>query len=614
MANDQQLTNNYTLPTDSYVSFDAIALRNLIIERLNKQGLFTDQNYIGSNLASIIDIVSFAYNTLIFYLNKTSSESMFTEAQLYENINRIVKLLDYKPVGYQTSTLVFNASATTKFSTDTSFNSLVDLAVGQSYTIPRYSYLMIGGIPFSFNEDITFSTNQSGIIPLEDLSSKYLLYQGIFKEMSPYAAQGNSGEIINISNSIADIDHFNIDVYVYEIANGFWSQYKNVPSLYTERSFDRVFEKRITSNKTYEIVLGDGINGRKLESGDLVSIFYLESNGAKGVVGPNTLNSSTPIVYSSLTFGAILSSLNVENFEYLNSKQFLKLKFENVVGSTLTKEMETVESIRNNAPSNFKSQYRLVTKQDYESFIKTNFANFVSDAKVFSNWDYTAKYLKYFNNISVKPTQFRQILLNNVLYADSCNFNNIYVCAIPKISPGSSLKYLLPAQKEAILSNIIAYKTLTTEVVFMDPIYKAISFAAKSNNLPRVVEKDFSKLRIIKTSQTARSNRSITNDVKTAFENFFDPTKTQLGKTFDYSGLVSQLLSIEGVLKIETKNMSTGDIYEGLSLIMWNPVYEDLDVNVIVNDTEMEEFSFLYFYDLFNIHSKIEIVESTFLQ
>jgi hypothetical protein len=607
-------TTNYTLPTDSYVSFDAIALRNLIVQRLNQQGLFTDQNYIGSNLASVIDIISFAYNTLIFYLNKTSSESMFTEAQIYENINRIVKLLDYKPIGFQTSTLVFNVSATTKFSTDGSFNPSTDLAVGQSYTIPRYSYLMIGGIPFSFNEDITFSTNNSGIVPLEDLSNKYLLYQGTFKEMSPYVAQGNTSEIVNIANSVADVDHFNIDVYVYEQANGFWSQYRNVSSLYTERSYDRVFEKRISSNKAYELLFGDGINGRKLEAGDIVSVFYLESNGTKGVVGPNTLNNASPIIYSSLSFSPILSSLNVENFEYLNTQQFSKLKFENKVGSTLTKEIESVDSIRNNAPSNFKSQYRLVTKQDYESFITANFANFVSDAKIFSNWDYTAKYLKYFNDISVSPTQFRQILLNNVLYADSCNFNNIYVCAIPKISPGSTLKYLLPAQKEAILSNILPYKTLTTEVVFMDPIYKAISFAAKTNKTSEVVEKDFTKLQIIKTSQTSKSNRSITNEIKAVFETFFDPTKTKLGQMFDYSKLVSQLLSIEGVLKIQTKNMSTGEIFDGLSFVMWNPIYSELDVKNVTNNIEMEEFSFLYFYDLFNIHSKLEILESTFLQ
>ena len=56
MANEP--TFEFPLPKESYAAFDAISLRNLIIQRLNDQGTLTDQNYLGSNLASIIDIIS----------------------------------------------------------------------------------------------------------------------------------------------------------------------------------------------------------------------------------------------------------------------------------------------------------------------------------------------------------------------------------------------------------------------------------------------------------------------------------------------------------------------------------------------------------------------------
>ena len=135
-------TQEFPIQKDSYVAFDAMSLRQLIVNRINEQKVFTDQNFLGSNLASVIDIIAYSYNTLIYYLNKTSSESMFSEAQLYENINRIVKLIDYSPIGFQTSTLSFNCSAEN---------------VPQGLlTIPRYSYIVINNIPFSFNEDITF--------------------------------------------------------------------------------------------------------------------------------------------------------------------------------------------------------------------------------------------------------------------------------------------------------------------------------------------------------------------------------------------------------------------------------------------------------------------------
>jgi hypothetical protein len=175
MANDS--TYEFPLPKDSYAAFDAISLRNLIIQRLNDQGTFTDQNYVGSNLASIIDIISFSFNTLMYYLNKTSTESTFSEAQLYENISRIVKTLDYKPVGYQTSTLTFQCSANNSFTRGV-------------YTIPRYTYLMVGGIPFSFNEDIGFNILSSNVATdLTDIAGKKLLYQGVFRENPLYTEQ-----------------------------------------------------------------------------------------------------------------------------------------------------------------------------------------------------------------------------------------------------------------------------------------------------------------------------------------------------------------------------------------------------------------------------------------
>jgi hypothetical protein len=216
--------NNFEIKQNEYVAFDAISLRNLILDRLNNQGTFTDQNYIGSNLASVIDIISYAYNTLIFYLNQTSNESNFSEAQIYENIARIVNLLDYKPIGYQTSTLAFQTSATFISETRNTFDGGVDLAYGRSYSIPRYAQLIVDGIPFSFNEDITFSGYQEGTNALEDLSNRKLLYQGIYKETPAYVAQGDKHEVITISNpnSSSKIDHFNIDVYVWERVKNRW--------------------------------------------------------------------------------------------------------------------------------------------------------------------------------------------------------------------------------------------------------------------------------------------------------------------------------------------------------------------------------------------------------
>lgn len=597
MANEP--TYEFPLSQDSYAAFDAISLRNLIIQRLNDQGNFTDQNYIGSNLASIIDIISYSFNTLIYYLNKTSTESMFTEAQLYENINRIVKLLDYKPTGYQTSTLAFSCSANQTFAKGV-------------YTIPRYSYLMVAGVPFSFNEDITFSVpSDNTTVALSDLTNKKLLYQGIFRENPIYTAAGDKDEIVVLNVTNAYIDHYNVHVYVYEKAAGKWVEYKNVPSLYSEYPQSKAFEKRLNSNGLYEITFGNGINGRQLQRGDRVAIYFLQSAGENGVIGRGALQAiTTASVFSTDIFTQnIIPDINQEQFVYLTSAELSNLLFDNEAGSTVVQEAETTDSIRKNAPSVFKSQYRLVTAKDFETFVLTNFTNFVSDVKVFSNWEYAGQYLKYFYEIGVNPGGFQQIVLNQVLFASSCNFNNVYICGIPRVSQGSSLKYLLPSQKQIILSNVEPLKPLTSEINFLDPIYKALNFGTKTNDPVVISDTESYVLELIKRKSNQRTARSIQQQVASIFKDFFNPVNTKLGTTIDYALLTSKLLSIDGVLRMVTRKADSSVVYQGLSFYLWNPVYPELDKQALVNNLTLSDFEFLYFENLSTIENRIVVTE-----
>lgn len=590
-------TYNFPLKQNSYAAFDAISLRNLIIDRLNEQGIITDQNYIGSNIASIIDIISFSFNTLIYYLNKTSNESLFSEAQLYENINRIVKILDYKPIGYQTSCLTFSCSADSSYDKGT-------------YTIPRYSYISVGNIPFSFNEDVTFSISEGNTTTtLTDLTNRKLLYQGVFRENTIYTATGDGGEIVTLNVVNALIDHFNIHVYVKEISSGKWVEYKQVPSLYMERSLVRCFEKRLNSNLLYEITFGDDINGRKLQRGDLVAVYFLQSSGADGVVGTGALQNKSIYLYNTSTFESIKADTNIETLTYLTADELRHLKFDNTTGSTVPKDIETADSIRKNAPLAYKSQYRLVTLNDYKNFIETNHGSFLSDVKVFDNWEYTGKYLKYFYDIGTTPGKFQQIMLNQVMFADSCNFNNIYICAIPRISQGSTLKYLLPAQKELISSSIQSLKIATAETAFLDPIYKALTFGVKTSTGQINIDSiDNFVIEIVKKSSSQRSDKSIQREVFSLFKAFFDPATITLGYYFDYITLVSNILSIGDVLKIRTKNTVTNDAFEGLSFYMWNPAYPDNDKQTVTNNINLEDFELLYFNNLSLVNNKIVVV------
>ena len=110
---------DFNLSRDSYTAFDAKSLKELIQTRLNQGEIYTDQNFEGSNMSSVIDVIAYSYHLLLFYLNQTSAESMFTDTTIYENMNRIVKLIDYKPKGYQTSLLSFDLIASKLLPVDT---------------------------------------------------------------------------------------------------------------------------------------------------------------------------------------------------------------------------------------------------------------------------------------------------------------------------------------------------------------------------------------------------------------------------------------------------------------------------------------------------------------
>ena len=227
-----QIQSDFNLPRNSYVAFDATSLKALIKNRLGENSSFTGQDFESSNMSAMIDVIAYSYHTLLFYLNQTATESMFSEAELYENMNRIVKTIDYKPVGFQTSVLTFESVADNTLPANT-------------YTIPRYSFFNVGGIYYSFNSDVTFTKTVDAEETLTDLQAKQLLYQGIFREYPLVNAIGEEFETVTIlPGDDVVIDHFGVDVYVKDADTGKWSQWDRTTSLNLEKSVAKKYEVR----------------------------------------------------------------------------------------------------------------------------------------------------------------------------------------------------------------------------------------------------------------------------------------------------------------------------------------------------------------------------------
>ena len=602
--------SDFRIEQDGYVAFDAVSLKDLIIERMNQQQVFTDQNYEGSNLSAIIDIVAYSYHVLIYYLNKNSSESNFSQAELYENINQIVKSIDYNPTGPQTSNLSFEATANANLATNL-------------YTIPRYSYFTFSGTSFSFTEDVSFQKTLNGIEALTNLQNNTLLYNGQFVEFPVFEAIGENNEVATLAASnINDnffIDNNSIDVYVKPAGlDTTWEKWSRSASLYLESGNAKKYSVRFNEEEQYEIKFGNNVNGKRLNQGDLVQIYYLKSDGAEGQVSKGSLNNQQLYFYNTSTFNQILTDTTSSGTNIITSAESANVTFTNINSSTLFKEKETVAEIKQNAPNLFNSQYRLVTTDDYRNYISKNFGNWIRSVEVVNNFDYTAFYQKYFFDIGLdRPNDDSRVLFNQINFADACDFNNVYVFAVPNKILETSLdirtNYLSVAQKNAINILLSDVKSATTELVVTDPVYMELNLGVTQS----VSDFDFadiagdeSYLYIEVDKNSRRDLSSVKNEVASVFLNYFNVSNLELGQVVSLKDLSQLILDIDGVAEFSTRrNSSSGTIISNLlQLVVYNPVYVTSDFNFTEQDIDLQFFQFPYFKNLSTISERIEVI------
>jgi hypothetical protein len=598
MANEN--LTDFTLPKKSYASFDALTLKQLIKDRLNEGGVFTDQIFEGSNISAIIDIIAYSYHTLLFYLNQTSNETLFSEASIYENMNRIVKLINYKPIGFQTSLLPFKVTANENINRNL-------------YTIKRYSFFIVNGTYFSFKNDITFNKSLSETEELKSFAEDNLLFQGRYFEYPQQRAIGEDFEIVtllvkdNINNEPIFIEDSSIDVYVLDVNTNEHTYYTETDNLFLENPTAPVYEKRLNENGFYEIKFGDGVFGRRINAGDQVLIYYLKSDGENGVVEPGALDGNTINYFTSVQFESIGKDIyRDKNFEFLTPDKLQDLSFTNTIESTFPKDKETVEEIQENAPKLFTAQDRLVTNEDFNGFITKNFSNILDSYKVVNNKTFIQKYIQYFYDLGLDtPNEDPRFLFNQVKFSSSAELNNIYLFAVPKIrnvDEDNSLNFLTLSQKNSIINSLEDKKLVTMEVIPQDPIYMGFNLGLEKNNIEKLnVDIINDTFLVLKRRISERvSEESLKQQADNIFKNYFK--SLILGETVSLNELKVSILGLQGVDRIFTRRVdpndnSTLNETPNISLLGFNAIYSDLDIRIYSNDTELDFFKYPFLFN-----------------
>lgn len=590
---EKNLTD-FSLSRDSYTAFDAKSLKELIQTRLNEGGVYTDQSFEGSNMSSIVDVIAYSYHLLLFYLNQTSSDAMFTDTSIYENMNRIVKLIDYKPKGYQTSLLSFNLKASSLLPIDT-------------YTIKRYSYFLAGGLYYSFIEDSTFNKTVAGEQSLENFSSENILREGQYFEYPEVLALGEDFETIPLAVKSTDdnvninIDSSSIDIYVRDSNTGQITEFTETTSLFLENSDSTVYEKRLNENGLYEFKFGNGVFGKKLNERDSLFIYYIQSSGESGVISPGVLDGNKLNQFITPRFNLISSSIYNNTFNFVTTQQIQYLAFTNTLKSTIPVEKEDVDSIRNNASKNFQLQNRVITLADYKDFLNSNFSQILKSFEVVNNDDYVDQYLNYFLNIGLnRPNDDSRVLFNQINFNSINQANNIYLFLVSKfnnIDKDDNLYFVSTSQKSSIINTFKEKQQANINIVPVDPVYTAFDLGARSGDNENIT-KDIAEESFLVIKRNVLSNTSteaMKERINNIFANYFD--NVNLNGLVSLKEISNQIFNIEGVEEISTRRITNSTVVnevDGISLVVYNPIYPDNDIKIIGSDLKLPFFKYPY--------------------
>ena len=594
MANNI-IETDFTLQQDNYASFDALTLKQFIKQRLNDGGTYTDQSFEGSNMSSIIDVIAFSYHTLLFYLNKTSAETMFTDATIYENMNRIVKLVDYKPKGYQTSVLPFKVTAGSS------------LPIG-TYTIKRYSYFSVDGTFFSFADDVTFTKSLPGDESLIDLSDTNLLRQGQYFE---YPAQYSTGEVFETvtlslkeanTNTNLKVDGDSIDVYIKPANGGKILNYTETNNIFLETPGALKYEKRLDENGLFEIKFGNNVFGKSLDIGDQILIYYINSDGENGKISRGQLDGRLLNFFNTPLFTNISADIYDVTYTFLLPSQIPTLTFSNVVDSSEPKDIESVEEIRINSTKNLQLQNRIVTAADFKSDIEINYSSVIKSVNAVNSKQYINEYLKYFYDIGLnKPNDDSRLLFNQVKFVTSSQTNNIFIFMVPKflnVDVNNNFNYISTAQKASIINSIEDKKLVNTEIIPQDPIYTAfgLGVATDTNDELGVDIIGQTQLVIKRDTLSNVSADNLKQRINNIFKNYFN--NLELGSLFSINEILIEIFKLPGVSNIYTRRTINGRTYEvpNISMIAFNSIYPENDIRVISGDYQLPFFKYPFIY------------------
>ena len=360
----------------NFTSLDFEQIKNLLKEYLKAKSDFTDFDFEGSNLSTMLDVLS--YNTYItsYNANMVANEVFIDSATLRENVVSLAKNIGYLPRSRKASKAVIS------FTVDAEDISPPPSTLTLKKGPVAISSAGISGQSFVYSivDDITVPV-VNGIARFDNIT----IYEGsLLRKTYTYSAR-NVQQRFLLPNVGVDTDLISVKVSTSSESTASTTYRAYVDILNLKDS--NVFYIQETANEQYEIFFGDGVFGNKLEEGNFIDINYIISHGSDA----NGIGS----------FSFTGSLYYIRNGQEYNATQGISLI--SAAGQSFGGDsIETIESVRKYAPKIYGTQNRAVTAQDYEVLIPNKIYPNTESISVFGGEEVVPpQYGKVF--ISIKP-------------------------------------------------------------------------------------------------------------------------------------------------------------------------------------------------------------------
>jgi len=349
------------------LDFDTIK-NNLKLELKNNTE-FADYNYEGSGLSNLLDVLAYNthYNALI--ANMALNESYLTTAQLRSSVVSLAEAIGYMPASKAASSATINISINTG-----------NLAGRPSFlSLPR-------GTKFTTTvDDVVYTFETTGTINAQDNGSGLYVFKDNLDQEAITIKEGtNTTKTFIVSENSIDTTYVipdkNIDtttafVSVFDdLTTTTFATYTDLKEADTIDDQSKVYILRETPNGFYELSFGDGYTlGKAPQAGNRIVVEYLSTNG--------------PVANGATTF----TPVNQISVPSAGGNVSFTLSVTTVTKSVSGSDVETLESIRKNAPFSYASQNRMVTAVDYATLVKRNFGYLIKDIQAYGGEDAVRK-------------------------------------------------------------------------------------------------------------------------------------------------------------------------------------------------------------------------------